>query len=337
MTNTDYISYLIPGEAREEAFIAHPIVTDKAKFPTPSIKSAFDVIRNAIIQRDPGIAFTADPRFGKTYAIDVLEQFIPESFPEIPIFRSNAKQHQRPSEKALYNDILQDFGFDSTGSGSAASRRNQIVNLMISASQAMNSDRILLFVDEAQNWHENELTWVRDISNDLALSEIRLITAMFAHPELRTIRNTLLKRRTDLIGRFLVRPHVFRGVQALDQIKEIFSLVDDPDSSSYPIGSGISYSLFFLPNEFDKLGWRLANEATPCWNAFVKQMQKFGGHYEIGMRWLIAALRTWLLSHWEYEHGELPRDMDLWDKAVECSDFGASLLALHTRKEKSIQ
>ena len=336
MIATDYIAYLKPGVPREEAFIAHPIVTDKAKFPTSSIKSAFGVIKNAIIQRDPGIAFTADPRFGKTYAIDVLEQFIPESFPEIPIFRSNAKQHQRPSEKALYNDILQDFGFDSTGNGSAASRRNQIVNLMISASQAMESDRILLFIDEAQNWHEDELTWVRDISNDLALSEIRLITAMFAHPELHTIRNNLMKRRTDLIGRFLVRPHIFRGVQTFEHLKEIFSLLDDPESSSFPCGSGISYSRFFLPNEFDKLGWRLADEATPCWNAFIRQMQKFGGHYEIGMRWLMTALRTWLFFHWEYEHGVLPREIDLWENAVECADFGASLLALHTRKAATL-
>ncbi len=331
MIERDHKALLNPGAAREDAFIAHPIVTDRAKIPTSSIKYAFDVIKNAIIQRDPGVAFTADPRFGKTYAIDVLERFVPESFPEMPIFRSNAKRHQRPSEKALYNDILQDFGFDATGSGSAASRRNQIVNLMISASQAMESDRILLFIDEAQNWHEDELTWVRDISNDLALSDIRLITVMFAHPELHSIRDNLMKRRTDLIGRFLVRPHIFRGVETFEHLKEIFCLLDDPEYSSFPSGSGISYSRFFLPKEFDNRGWRLSDEAMPCWAAFSDQMEKFGGHYEIGMRWVMAALRTWLLTHWEYEHGEIPRAGNLWDEAVECADFGASLMALHTR------
>lgn len=328
-TDTIMHRVLSPGMERERTFIDHPFVTDIARFPTPSIKSAFTVIKNALIQRDPGVSFTADPRFGKTSAIVVLKNFLPQSFPEVPTFHTNAKHHQKPSEKALLCDILHDFGIQVAPRPIAHNVRRQLLNLLLSACQHLNSDRLILFVDEAQNWNEDDLTWIRDIANDLDLAHIRMTTIMFAHPDLLDIRRNLIGRRTDLIGRFLIRPRTFKGVCTLKEVEEIFSLLDDPQYSDFPQGSGISYSRFFRPFEYDA-GWRLVHEALPCWTAFQREIQKFRKDREIGMRWLIAALRTWFLIHWEEEHGGLPESEDLWELAVEGSDFSASLSALST-------
>lgn len=322
---------LLPGEARENVYLSHPLVTDRAKIPTPSIKQVFDVIKNALIQREPGVCFTAEPRFGKTYAIDVLEAFVPQSFPGIPIAKSIAKYHQRPSEKSFYEDILTDLGGDISSYATAASRRIQVTNRLIAASHQMNSDRIIFFVDEAQNWHENELTWLRDISNALESQDIRLITIMFAHPDINNLRTLLIGRRTDLIGRFLVRPKEFRGVVGPQDIKEVFSCLDDAKYSSYPSNSGISYSEFFRPVEYGN-GWRLSEESGACWAAFNGVMRKHGGTYDIGMKWLIGALKIWLGRYWSYEHGYFQQSAaEPWEEVVRDSDFAASLAALKSR------
>lgn len=337
MTGSSGIAHpaLRSGEERERAFIAHPFLTDKARFPTPSIKALFPVIKNAVIQRDSGVSFTADPRFGKTSAIEVLQHALPQSFPEIPIFRTNAKHHQKPSERALLCDMLHDFGIRVGERSIAHQVRRRLLNLMITASQQHESDRIMLFVDEAQNWHEDELTWIRDISNDLELIHIRVIVIMFAHPDLHELRSSLIGRRTDLIGRFLTKLRTFNGISSTKDVEAVFALLDDAGYSDFPAGSGVSYSQFFRPVEFDQ-GWRLSSEAASCWSAFQREIQKFKGHREIGMRWLIVALRTWLCAHWASEHGSLPDNENLWEVAVEESDFAASLNALSMKRQREM-
>lgn len=325
------MEYLIPGAIRENAFLDHPVVRDMAKVPTPPIQTVFEVIKDTVIQRDPGISFTAEPRFGKTYAIDVIEHFLPQSFPKIPIFRTNATGHQKPSEKALFTDILRDFKLSHRSSASAAERRNQVVSQLVAAAHDCASDCVLLFVDEAQNWGENEYSWLRDATNDLQLDKIRLITVMFGHPDLLGLRASLTRRRTDLIGRFFMHPRSFKGIESFQDLEAILKMMDDAAYSEFPAGTGISYSCFFRPHEYSKDGWRLQHEAASCWEAFNSEMRLQGGQYEIGMRWLMATIRTVLCVYWEYEKGhrlDVPKSR--WKDAVSRSGFSESLSPLHT-------
>lgn len=330
---TDFVQRLLePGTERDRAFTIHPVVTDKAKIPTPAIKEAFEVIKAAIVHYDPGVCFSADARFGKTYGIEVLRQTLPQSFPGLPTFWVAAKGHDRPSERSLYSDLLLDCHHGITDSGTAMARRLRLLNMWIATAQASNSDRLLLFVDEAQNWNEDEFTHLRDLSNDLASREVRLIVLLFAHPSLLVIRTSLLgQKRTDLIGRFMLHPVAFRGVTSLIDLQEVAKCYDDPTISEFPAGTGISYSQFFRPNSY-RNGWRLEKEAKYCWAAFSRVATKHGGNYQIGMQWVTGAIREVLYSYWRTEHGELADEGDLWERAIDASGFESALGVIQDQK-----
>jgi len=318
-------SILRPGSARDLTFEVHPVVTDKAKIPTPAVKEASGVITSAIVHRDPGVCFVADSRIGKTFAIEVLRQTLPQSFPKLPIFSVAAKEHDRPTERSLYTDLLMDCQHGVADSGTAMARRIRLINLWLATVQASGGDRLILFVDEAQNWAEEDYTRLRDISNDLALHDFRLITLLFAHPNLLATRTSLLaSKRTDLIGRFMLHPYDFKGVSSLSELIEILKCYDDPKISEFPRASGISYSQFFLPNEYHN-GWRLEKEAGKCWAAFSTEIEQHKGRFQLGMQWLASAIRNFLYANWDIEHGELASADNIWIEAVRASGIKYSL------------
>lgn len=320
------------GVDRDQAFTIHPVVTDKAKMPTPAVKEAFEIIRGVIVHYEPSACFAAESRFGKTYGIDVLRQTLPQSFPGLPMFSVAAKEHDRPSERSLYTDLLLDCRHGAADSGTATARRSRLLNMWIATAQASNSDRLLLFVDEAQNWGEDDYTRLRDLSNDLAAREVRLIVVLFAHPSILVIRTSLLgQRRTDLIGRFMLRPAAFRGVSSLADLAQVAKCYDDPEVSEFPAGTGISYSRFFLPRAYEE-GWRLEKEAGRCWAAFSNVAAKHGGNYQLGMQWVTSAIREFLYCHWRAEHGDPADAGDIWDEAVSASGFESALGVIQDRR-----
>jgi len=324
-SSNDQFFMLQSGESRDRTFEIHPIVTNNAKIPTPAVKDAFEIIKSAIVHRDPGVCFVADSRFGKTYGIEVLRQTLPQCFPKLPVFSVRAKDHDRPTERSLYTDILIDCRHKVADAGTAIARRVRLVNMWIAAAQAAGDDRMVLFIDEAQNWTEEDYTRIRDISNDLASYGIRMITVLFAHPGLISLRTSLIGgKRADLIGRFMLHPFYFRGVSSLSEMVEVMKCYDDYKISEFPVGSNICYSQFFRPDAYLS-GWRLEKEAGHCWAAFSSAAGKHSGKYQVGMQWVASAIRNFLYVHWQTEHGQPYEAGDIWSDAVNESGFEFTL------------
>ncbi|NMG30625.1 ATP-binding protein [Aromatoleum evansii] len=318
-------SILMPGAEREAAFQAHPVVGDLAKVPTPAVRGAFDVVCRAVVHREPGVCFTANSRFGKTYGMEVVRRTLPQTFPALGIISIVAKDHPRSSEATFFSDLLLDCGHHAADVGTGTSRRNRLISLWLATAQASSGDRLLLSIDEAQNWHEEDYTYLRDISNYLAERGVRLITVLIGHPLLLALRGTLLlAKRTDLIGRFMLHPYPFRGLTSLDDASAVLAAYDNPEISEFPEGSGISYSEFFRPEAF-RSGWRLAREAEACWAAFASAAGKHAGRYEVGMHWMATAIREVLYQYWEEDRGAPATDGGRWDVAVSESGFEWSL------------
>lgn len=318
--------FLSPGESRERAFQTHPIVLDRAKFPTATIQTAYDIISQGIVHRDSGVAFIAKFRFGKTYGIDALIAQIKQNF-NIAICSLVAKYHDRNTELSFYTDALQDCGHTGANLGrTAVERRSRLFRMWIAEVQESGGDCLLLFVDEAQNWHEDQWTYLRDLSNDLQRSpyEIRLITVSFAQPLFRSIRESLYEaERMDLVARFMLRVNQFNGIGSLEDTQKLLALYDDPAVSEYPVSSGICYSHFFRPQMYFG-GWRLQNEASECWSEFVAAASKHEGKPEVGMLWMASAIRNFLYIHWNSEHGKSAPEMNIWTQAVAESSYESS-------------
>lgn len=306
-------------------FDDHPVVRNRARLPTPPIKAVFDIVARTVFQRDPGCSFIAHPRFGKTFAIRVLSQQLGQIYPDVPSLIVNAKDHPRYSEMTFYTDILENCKHSLASLSKVNARRTRLVNYFWTLAQARNSDRLVLFVDEAQNWAEPEFSCLRDLSNDLALLDVTLITILFGQTELAAIRTVLLQsKRTDLIGRFMMQQYEFHGLTSLSDLVETMTCYDDVDVSEYPEGSQLSYTAYFLPKAFQG-GWRLASEAGRLWEQFRLVAQGHGGLHQVGMHWVAACIKNFFVKQIPLDHAALRGTDEDWNQSVIDSRFAISL------------
>lgn len=309
---------LEPGEYRDNCYQAHPVVLDEVHAVTPAAQEAYDVVVQVLVHRDPGICLIADFRFGKTRAQSIIVDSLRGTFPNIPVWKIIAKSHGTPSEKNFFTDILIDYrsGFAGSGSGTAMERRWRVLNIILTHARQLKSNCYLLLVDEGQNWKEAEYDYFRDLTNDCVANGVRILTVIFGHPKIQEVRQNLLNRkRTDLVGRFLLSPRIFRGIQGEAELRNVLEAYDDPAKLQYPIGSGVSYTQFFRPERWGK-GWRLASEAGEMLRAFRRVALCDADVAELGMNWVSGAIRSYYFS---------PESDNSWDAAIAASGFESSL------------
>lgn len=304
----------------------HPVIRNQIQLPTPAIRAAFDIIANTALERAPGVCFRGDPRVGKTSAIEVIKDQLKQVFPEMPVYTINAKWHPRFSEVVFFGELLKAVTKVLATTMKVEPRRTKMLNYLWTQAESRHSDRILLFVDEAQCWLEPALTTLRDLSNDLQLEHgIRLIVVLFGTAELINVYSGLLiSGRVDLIGRFMPQSHEFLGVHDIGQLSATMRFYDDPEISQHPLGSGLSYSECLLPLAYGS-GWRLEHEAPLLWAQYIRAAQASGGLAQVGMQWVNASIRDFFQQHLELDHADFRGTPDQWREAVLRSGFENSL------------
>lgn len=305
---------LTPGPIRESAFEAHPLVTNTALLPTPPVQDAYQVIATAIVHRRPGVCFTGDFRAGKSKAIALIRASLPETFPRLANFSISAKDHDSPTEKALYMDMLSDLRHAAPMRGTAMECRTRLLGLLL----AHTENRAALFIDEAQNYSIPDLTRLRDLTNDMDRNGISVTTILFGDHRLLQMRQVLeANGRRDLLGRFFLFQHTFRSLRDQADIKLTLGILDDPQMSEFPEGSGISYTEFFFPTWF-ATGWRLADEASKCWHA-ITNFTKAHPQVGVGMQWMATILLEFVLATWDKPDLDLTSTVREWYQSVERS------------------
>jgi hypothetical protein len=320
-------SALEPGEQRDKLYEDHPVTKNEVAIATPPLKEAYDTVQDVVVHREPGTCMLGDFRAGKTTTIVRTVRQLNQTFPTLPVGIAFAKGHDGFTQGTFFSDLLQDFNHAGALRGTTQEKRTRCLNMLIGQARQLSSDRYLLVVDEGQNWGEPQWTWLRDLANDLANKQIRLITVTFGQTaDLRKLRLLLISRsRTDLVGRFLLNPREFRGLRDVEELRVTLEAYDDPEQSAYPIGTDISYSEFFMPLAF-KGGWRLADEADRMWDEFRKVAQR-GGKVasNIGMNWIGGAVRNFLFSECMKDGPGYAGTSDIWGGAVQASGYEATL------------
>lgn len=318
---------LIPGDDRERVYEEHPLILNKVCVATGPVQEAYDIVRQVLVHRDSGTCLTADSRSGKTTAISAVCNQLSLTDPGVPYGVAIAKGHDRSSERNFFTDLLTDLNHEAATSGTNAVRRQRVLNTIMSHAMLKKSSRYLLLVDEGQNWGEAEYTFLRDLTNDLKNKNVTVITVIFGHPALLSVRQKLVNRqRMDLVTRFLLTPRTFRGIKDQHEFLDVFRAHDDAGAMEYPPRSGISYSEFILPNAW-KAGWRLEHEAEQAWDAFCLAARAFGmTPNNVGMNWVSGAIRNFFLSNAEGDaSSKMPRMTD-WPVSVDATGYAATFV-----------
>ena len=317
---------LSEGPGRNALYEKHPLVRNKLRMITPPIKKVYSVVEQVIVHHDPGTCFAGAFRMGKSLGLESVRAECARTFPDIPSHILIAKDHLDPNEAEFYGDILEDYRHGGARSGRAGERKKKIFARWEAEARSKASDRYLLFVDEAENWKEQELIWLRDMTNVMEKRNVEIQTLMFGDTALLLRRAELLEqRRTDLIGRFLLSLHEFHGHQGPEDLTETFALLDNAEKYDFPSGSGIAMSQFFLPRAFQN-GWRMASEAPTCWAEFVEVASRKGSAAKnVGMQWVMRAIRNFLFAHVSKDSAVFMGTHEEWLLAVEASGFENSL------------
>ncbi|MCE4539652.1 hypothetical protein LXT12_20580 [Pelomonas sp. P7] len=311
---------------RQELYHRHPVVCNSLMVITDPVRQVYEAIAQSVVHRTPGSPFIGDFRMGKTRTIGAVRRQLQKTFPNVPVALLIAKQHDNPSERAFFGDVLNDFRHSAALSGSAAERRLRLLTIITSAAMSMGSDRYVIFIDEGQNWDLQEYVWLRDLTNDLVERGVVCIVIVFGHSELNALRDRVISSgRTDLLGRFFLTPRPFRGLSNVAELRKTLEAFDRRERHEFPEGSGVCMAEFFMPVAFED-GWRMAAEADDLWAAFQRVASRRGRTAgNIGMQWVMSTIRSMLFSGMDADAPGFKFGVETLVQCVESSEYESSL------------
>lgn len=241
------------------SFNSHPIITGDYIIVTPQIKILTDNILFLITNKITGAIVYGISRGGKTTAKRCLIKAIRNFFKgNSLIFSVSCNGGRFPNENRFLADILGGLGLAIKNRERPEERRERIIRYLTSLAQETQEKKIILFMDDAQNMKELDYIQLMDIYNRLEDIGITLSTILIGSDELKELMDTFIsKRKSHIVGRFMIHDFNFKGVENLNQLQLILSFYDQ---KCYPTDSNCSYTQYFFPEAYDK-GYRVSQDA----------------------------------------------------------------------------
>lgn len=294
----------------------HPIAVGDYFIATNAISRLYEYVNIWIRNRIPGAIIYGYPRIGKTDAIRYLVTTLQEDLgSEFPIYHITCKSRKNPNESLFFEDLLVGVKHDLALVGSKANvKRSRILNLLIEKAEMANSNKLIFFLDEAQNLFEMEYKWLMDLYNELSLSKIHLIVFLVGQKELLNQRTAYRDvGKYQLVGRFMSQAYEFKGIQDLDDLEEF--LLGYDEFSEYPPNSKFSYTRYYFPIAFEN-GFRLKILAPMILEMIQEARRKNGINkdLDIPMQYIVLFIENIFLEYGnhleeEYDIQHIPQNL----------------------------
>lgn len=311
---------MLSGETRPMLPERHPLALRRYRLPTPAIAQMCGLIEHCLFLYTTGAAIYGRPRFGKSYAIDYARGELAQRWPQMSVYRVLCTRSQAPSEHGFFSNLLSAVGHSASLNGSCTQLRARLSSKIREVAERRGDHRVVLFADEAQRMREIEFEWLRDVHDELALSELRLFVFLVGQPQLLAQKSAFQAQgQEQIVARFMVEELPFRGIRSVDDCATCLVAYD---RGQHPPNSGWTYTRFFLAQAYEA-GLRLANEANTLWNAFEDAHIRAGlsGDLEIPMKYFTAAIEGVLLRSMADDSPGFRFSEALWAQAVERSGY----------------
>lgn len=301
----------------------HPLSTRTYRVATTAIEQCWLLVSKCLRYRIPGALVYGESRLGKTYAIEYLRMLIHRELPCVPTFHVQAEYKVSRSEGAFFSSLLRAVRHPQPDAGRNAYKRKALHDRLLAVAESQGGTTIVLFCDEAQRYSLHEYEWLRDVHDELAQSGVRLTTFLFGQERLCEQRARFQESGdTQIVKRFMVETLRFRGVcSALDAATCLRSY----DEHEYPIGSGWSFTRYYLPYAFEA-GLRLEQCAHLVWSAFTRAHEHaaLAGRVEIPMEYFSRAVEAVLLDGLTRDALDFELSEQRWAEVVRHSGYVAS-------------
>jgi hypothetical protein len=312
------ISYQRPVD-----FEHHPVVQQKYMVPTPSIDEMCSRVKKLIKLRTPGGIIFAHPRFGKTYGVRYVTRILKEDFPKAVILSFGCQKKKNHSEDAFFSVLLESVYHLGALTGTISKKRSKLNDRIMEMVDKSGYNWFVVFADEAQRLDVIEYEWLRDVHDELERRGIRMITLLVGQPQLLNQKSAFrLSKQTQIVSRFMIDEMHFRGLLS---VFDSATCLEGYDVACFPEGSKWCYTRFFLPCAYSN-GFRLVNQATHLWDAFVEAHKdaRFEYEIEVPMQYFARSVEIALRENSEHDSYDFSFTSEMWKNAVSESNFVAA-------------
>lgn len=308
------------NERLKEPLGDHPIETGNYEIATPEIDRMCDTVAGWIANRTPGAIIHGRPRLGKSRAIRYFTQYVNFQGYSAPILSVICREYRTPTESTFFEDMLKDVGHGIV-SGNASTKRDRLNNFLLEKAELAKSNRVIIFIDEAQRLTKVQYDWLMDIYNQLDRNRVYLTAILVGQDELLQQRTVFLQtKRSQIVGRFMVHTLKFIGITKIEELLTCLESYDE--HSEYPADSHCSFTHYYFPDAYPK-GFRLQSYGTELFNLYQEIRREFGikKALEIPMQYLTLAVEYCLKTYGFRGHNLSQLSKIQWREAIERSGY----------------
>lgn len=294
----------------------HPLITGNYRLATPAIEVFYELVTRCLRYRIMGALIYGPSRVGKTRAIEYVRLLLAREYPKITTYHAQCEHRPRHAEGPFFANLLEAVGDHAPNAGTSSAKRLRLSLRIREAAARSGSNAVLLFLDEAQRFNENEYEWLRDVHDVLDRQQIKLFTFLVGQEELLAQKTALqLAGKTQIVARLMVDELTFYGIR---NAQDVATCLNGYDQTAYPEGTPWSFTRFYVPEAFDA-GYRLASDAHQLWQTFEAAHRKASlpGNLDLPMELFVRAVEIVLKeSEIKDAPGYCPEPA-LWSHAVQ--------------------
>lgn len=284
----------------------HPVFLDHAWVASTGPIDAFNAAVTTALQLSlPSLAISGPPGVGKTTASYDLFDFLAAGKKVVPWRASAVDIKTRRDTPRFYRSFQRAAHAKSQNTMRlpVLSEQENAVNSIVLSCEEVGTQRVVLFIDEAQQLEYETLVSLKDSMERLAFRRLQLLVLLLGEPDIRLKASQLMGQPggSSLVHRFFASTHEYHGLKAPDLVL----LMTHVDHAHWPENGGPTYTEYFAPKLY-RQGWRLSNQAPLLWGDFEIQAGAMGldaSALEVMPRFAVRAIR-FILS-------ELNRDASL--------------------------
>lgn len=255
----------------------HPLLTEECCIPTYGLEVFYNAAISLLRGRRPGMVIKGNPRSGKTFSIESFQENHSSLLGrEIPVFHMQSwtvGPKTVSTEARFFGSLLKAMGYELAFSGTAALRLDRAVEFILERVESAGDNRAMLVVDEGQNLGRREYGYLMDIYNQVRGRGCRFKVMIVGQEKEMNQQIGKMQKYPQIRERFHTVIKQFPGLRTESDIRRILECIDN--TSSYPEGSGWTYTYFFLPDAYTA-GFRLSDSSQIIWTALKSAFLRYG-------------------------------------------------------------
>lgn len=282
-------------------FVINALTLQKLKsndfiIQTKAIKELDQKLEDLLARGACGAIVVSRTRVGKTCGAIYVKKRFQECYGEdFPVIMWDVTDHA-VTQKNFYSTLLTAMGVPHKTNSTALTLRERTLNELVLRANNTIFHKVVIMIDEAWRFAENDFSWLMDLYNVLRRSDIQLTCFMFGTWELRELKETFKRNgKNQIVERFMNNEYQFFGIRESAELGLCLFALDNVNTVN-PEGEGDSLKEFYFPNAGrNDTFYSLMDD---YWKAFQNIKIKYGiTAPDIPMEYVMESFKILLTSY----------------------------------------